>query len=243
MIVYADVFMLISSLVNGILLWLPGEIAGEHCSKGRLLLGVVFSVLYGVLCFVIEFYSLPVSLVWAYLQILIVYRRKTLVLWGVYLAVAFTLAGWQQAFLITETYALLLFLCGVVLVLKLSKRLLKFLRSQNLRRQVHIEMDGKVIEFEGYIDSGNRLSAAVLNKELATCLLGEQTVSDMQNLMQTKVQYRLCNCTTVSGNGMIPLFKPDLLTVNGKTSTLWVGINFMPMQEKMLLPQNELEVL
>ncbi len=242
MIVYVDVAIFVSVTINGFLLWLPGKIAGVRMKKSRFLFGVLFSVLYAAVCFFANIYSLPVSLLAAYIQIFIVYGKKTGILYGVYLLTPLTLSGWQQAFSATGVIALLLFVCGGMLSVKLAKILLKFIRTQNLKRNIHIQMGEISLDFEGYIDSGNRMSVAVLNKELAVCLLGEKTVSDMQNFAETKVKYSVRPCTTVSGNGIIPLFKPDVLTVNGKKSKLMVGINFMPMHEKMLLPQNELEV-
>lgn len=242
MIVYVDVALIISFMVNGLLLWIPGKIAGVQCKKCRLVCGAFFSVLYAAVCYFADFFSVPVSLVTAYIQIRIVYDRKTAVLYGVYLLMGFTLSGWQQAFSTTGVVALLLFVCGVLLSIKVAKLVFKFVRTQNLRRNIHIQMGNVSLEFEGYIDSGNRLSVAVLNKEIAEHLLGEKAVSDMQNLLETTVEYAVRTCTTVSGSGMIPVFKPDLFTVNGRQSKLLVGINFMPMHEKMLLPQNELEV-
>lgn len=243
LIVYVDVALVLSLFLNGTLVWLPGKLMGVKTTPVRMVLGTLTGVLYGVVCFITDYYRIWLSVGVAYVQMRISYPQKQGVLMLAKIASAILLAGWQQTFSVAGVTSLMLFVAGVYALRLLWKKIHGFIRTEKLYRKIQIGVNGNSLEFMGYIDSGNRLSVAVLSEQTAISLLGEKLVADMREMENTKaLNYRLLPCTTVSGEGFIPVFKPDFMKIDGKKSNMQVGINFMPMQEQMLLPKNVLEV-
>lgn len=244
LIVYIDTAIALSFMVNGFLLWLPGRVLRVKTKLYRRLLGATLGVLYSGLCFIFDFYQLWMSLLVAYMQIWAVYPKKHIPLFCTYLLTAMILSGWQYMFSAQGSLALMLFVLGGVALLFVAKKLFMYVRADKMYRNVTVCIGGKYVEITGYIDSGNRLPVAVVDAETAMSLVGAENVSDMKNLRQSKnFRYRLLPCTTVSGEGVIPVFRPDAFMIDGMKSDVQIGVNFMPMKEKMLLPKKVLEVL
>ena len=244
LIVYLDTAILVSYIVNGFVLWLPGKLLHIKTKIYRRMLGATLGVLYSGLCFMLNFYQLWLSVCVAYLQIVVVYPKKHLALFGTYLLTAITLAGWQQLFSLKGIFSLMLFGAGGFVGLTVAQKAVLYIRTSKMYRKVNIRVGERNVEFSGYIDSGNRLSVAVVDEDTAVRLIGEDCVADMKKYRQSEtVRYRFLPCTTVSGEGLIPVFKPDEFEIEGIKSDMQIGVNFMPMHEKMLLPKSVLEVL
>ena len=244
LIVYIDTAIALSFMVNGFLLWLPGRLLRVKTKLYRRLLGAILGVLYSGLCFIFDFYQLWMSLLVAYMQIWAVYPEKHISLFCTYLLTAMILSGWQYMFSAQGSLALILFVLGGVALLFVAKKLFMYVRADKMYRNVTVCVGGKYVEITGYIDSGNRLPVAVVDAETAMSLVGAENVLDMKNLRQSEnFRYRLVPCNTVSGEGLIPVFRPDAFMIDGMKSDVQIGVNFMPMQEKMLLPKKVLEVL
>ena len=244
LIVYIDTAIALSLMVNGFLLWLPGRLLRVKTKLYRRLLGAILGVLYSGLCFIFDFYHLWMSLLVAYMQIWAVYPEKHISLFCTYLLAAMILSGWQYMFSVRGGLALMLFVFGGIALLFGAKKLFMYVRADKMYRNVTVSVGGKYVEITGYIDSGNRLPVAVVDAETAVSLVGAENVLDMKNLRQSEnFRYRLVPCNTVSGEGLIPVFRPDAFMIDGMKSDVQIGVNFMPMQEKMLLPKKVLEVL
>lgn len=226
MIVYLDIAFVINFLINGMLLFLTGSIFKCRIKALRLILGSLFGAAYYIMCLILDKRSVLASVCIAFIEVLIAYKEKTLTLTLTFMVNAVVLAGILNLFYVKEIVLALLFPISAMVIYYMSQQLIARLKLSKLERKIEIGVGNRKVILDGFVDSGNQLSVAVINKNTAKYLLG-----DIENLRCDTLR-----CATVNGRGYMPVFKADYVKIDGKMCDLKIGIVNEKLSFEALLP-------
>ena len=253
--IYVDSLFLLSLFTDYLLCLITGRFCGLYLKRIRYFMAALFGAVYSVCVFLpgLSFLAMPVmELVSAGIMGLIAFGGETRLFrcMGVFLAVSATFGGavWALTLHAGETPKMdmrLLFLCfaGCYLGLSLVSRM-KLKKSDKHTVTVELRLAERKACFTALVDTGNCLSdpvtgAAVMivsPRALSSLFPGEQDilklhepVEMMERAAQSPVlggRLRLLPYKALSGEGMLPVFRPDEVMVEGKTRAgLLVGIS------------------
>ena len=235
MLIYIDVAFLLNFVLDFGLLIVSGLVLHKKIRIIRLISGGVIGAFYHTLSLFFSIDNVILSLVLAFFQIFVAYKDSRLNLTIVYIISATITAGVMNAFDKNDFLYGVLFLLTIFTIPILARILYLKIAISKLERKVHIKVGEKSITLTGLIDSGNELNVAVIGKRQATILLGENELLNM--IEKREGNYILIPCITVNGQSTIPVFKPDLFTVDGKAVMIDVAVTEEAI-DKVLLPSN-----
>jgi stage II sporulation protein GA (sporulation sigma-E factor processing peptidase) len=253
--IYIDSLFVLSLFTDYLLCLVTGRFCGLYLKRSRYLLAALFGAVYSVCVFLpgMSFLALPVmELVSAGIMGLIAFgaEERLLRCMGVFMAVSATFGGAVWALTLhagagPKVDFKLLFacfaLCYVVLGIISRTRI-----SKAQRRTVHVELmlSGRKANFLALVDTGNCLIDPVSGAEVmiaaprallplfphwAGLLETKDPVALVEESAQDSdfpVKLRLLPYKNLSGDGLLPVFRPDEVRVDKKVRQgLLVGIS------------------
>jgi len=253
--IYIDSLFFLSLFTDYLLCLITGRFCGLYLKRLRYLLSALFGAVYSVCVFLpgLSFLALPVmELVSAGIMGLIAFGGEARLFRciGVFLALSCTFGGliWALTLHAGNAPAVdlkLLFVCFALCYTALglfSRTKLKNPGRQTVR--VELVLDERSTKFLALVDSGNCLTdpvsgAAVMivsPRALKPLFPGQRemlTISDPVELAaraalcpELKGRFRLLPYKNLSGEGLLPVFRPDAVMVQGKLRPgLLVGIS------------------
>ncbi len=236
MIVYIDIVAITNLCLNACLLWSVGLIFREKIVWYKILFGAAVGAGYQILCMLLGIRYISLSIAAAFLQILIAYKKRHLFLTIGYISAACVVGGILFLFPQEANGLIFIFLAACIFIIYIARMFEAKIRMGRLKKQVEIGVKERYIRLEGYVDSGNKLKIAVINAQAAEYLLGRDALLCMQEL-RAGFDYTLVLCRTVSGEGMIPAFRPDYMRIDGVEVNLKVGVAFESVSDEVLLPR------
>lgn len=243
--IYIDSLFLLSLFTDYLLCLISARFCGLYLRRKRYLLAALFGAAYSVSVFLpgMGFMALPVmELAAAAFMGLIAFggEERLFRCIAVFLAVSATFGGvvWALSMKLGETPAIdlrLLFGCfaGCYIILSLISRT-KLKRAENHIASVEMRLGENSAFFRALLDSGNCLadpvtgasvmlvSPRVLRPLFPDCaalfdIKDPVELVELWNTMpEIKIRLRLISYSSVGGSGLLPLFRPDSVTVDGK---------------------------
>lgn len=236
MIVYLDIAAAMNFLLNGCLLWTVGLVFRQKIIWYRVVLGAALGAAYQVICLVFDLQYISLSVLAAFLQVSVAYKKQRAAATIGYIGAACAVAGIMFLFPQTGFVMAVAFALGCLAVVYLARFFESKLKINKLKKKVEIGAGGRCVFLEGYVDSGNKLQIAVINSKTAEYLIGREAVLCMKE-MRTGFDYTCVPCRTVSGDGLIPVFQPDFVKIDGALCDLKVGVAFEAFSDDVLLPR------
>lgn len=132
-----------------------------------------------------------------------------------------------EVYVNVSAFTLVLFALSAYLLMLLFSRVFKLRRGEELSR-LKITLSGKTAEMTALFDSGNRLTdpitgarVIVVSLESVKALVPQDIFSkngDISLAEGTELERRVCAVpfSALSGNGVLPAFRPDKVEINGK---------------------------
>ena len=244
-VIYVDSLFALSLLTDYLLCLAAARVCGLYLRRGRYLLAALFGAVYAVAVFLpgLGFLALPVmELAAALVMGLIAFggEERMLRCVGVFLAVSATFGGavWAIALrrgALPAPDPLLLIGCFLGCYLTLS--LIAYTRRTRSERRLaraELRLGQATASFSALVDTGNCLrdpltgagvmvaSPRALSPLFEDCagLLSTpdpvELVTAADAVPTLKWRLRLLSCTTVGGGGLLPVFRPDAVTVDGR---------------------------
>lgn len=251
--IYIDSLFLISLIIDYLLCLVTGRFCALTLRRRRYVLAALFGAVYSVCVFLprMSFLALPVmELACAFFMGLIAFgcEARLLRCVGVFLAVSATFGGavWtltlhgEGLVLDPVLLVLLFFLCYGFL--SLVSRMKNHKAAQGLCT-VELRLNGRAVRFPGLRDTGNCLCdpysgapvliaapgalAALFGEYSALLELdGVELVSALESLPACPVRLRLISYSSIGGGGLLPVFRPDKVKLDGEERPgLVVGIS------------------
>ncbi len=246
-VIYLDSLFLLNTLADYLLCLCTGRICGLVLRRWRYLAAAVFGGLYAAAVWLpgLRFLDLPAARLGSGLIMgLIAFSgeshplRCALVLLPVGAAFggtlwAVSLAGGGGVTLSLRTLGLSFGICwGLLSLLLRAKKLM----TERKRVRVRVRFLGRETEFFALVDTGNSLSDPVTGRHVLVAgnralrplfredsVLFEQLppVELLEALGQTALagRFRLLPYSNLSGSGLLPVFRPDGLQIDGKENT------------------------
>ena len=241
--IYLDVLLLQSLYVNYFLLRAAARVTHTPLRFARCLLVSAGSSLFSLLIFLLKLTAAAATVSLAFG----IQHGRWLGQFGCFFGCSFLLAGlllavcstanqgfatWSNScfYLDFSLFQLILFTALAYLLLHLCDFFRGRRHHTDEHFQVLIRLGGRTAVLEGMADTGNNLTdlfsgrpVIVCGKQSLEALLSGSSVEQLQG-------YRLHPCTTVTANGLLPLFRPDeicirnLSTGKSRTADGMVGI-------------------
>lgn len=236
-VIYLDRLFLLNLLIDYLLCLVSARVCGLVLRRRRYLLAALLGALYAVGVMLPGLSALarpPGQLVSAALMAAIAFGReeKALRCTAVFLAVsaafggavwAISLAGGRPA-LDLRVLALAFALCyaGTTLLFRGTARL-----PDRPRSEIRLRLNGRESRFMALVDTGNRLCDPVSGAEvmlasphaLAPLFPGADLGADPVDLLRQPAlagRFRLLPYRAVGARGMLPVFRPEALSVDGR---------------------------
>ena len=243
--IYIDSLFLLSLVTDYLLCLVTGRFCGLYLKRLRYFLAALFGAVYSVLVFLpgLSFLALPVmELVSAGFMGLIAFggEKRLLRCMGVFLAVSATFGGavWALTLHAGESPGLdirLLFLCFALcyVVLSLISRA-RLVKAEGKTVHVELKLDERVAAFRALVDTGNCLTdpvtgAAVMvvsPRALLPIFPGAREILEIRDAVEFMEKagkapelhgrIRLLPYRNIGGDGLLPVFRPDEVRVEGK---------------------------
>jgi stage II sporulation protein GA (sporulation sigma-E factor processing peptidase) len=243
--IYIDSLFLLSLFTDYLLCLVTGRFCGLYLRRWRYLVAAIFGAVYSVCVFLpgLSFLALPVmELASAAVMGLIAFggEKRLLRCIGVFLAVSATFGGlvWALTLHAGEMPRLdlrLLFICFALCYLALSIfARAKLNHAEGNIVHVQLKMGERVAKFRALVDTGNCLtdpvsgagvmvvSPAVLvtlfphSRDVLECPDAVELMERAGRSDELAGKLRLLPYTNISGAGLLPVFRPDELRVEGK---------------------------
>ncbi len=239
--IYLDVLLLQSLYVNYFLLRAAARVTHTPLRFARCLLVSAGSSLFSLLIFLPALpllLQLLLKLTAAAVTVSLAFgiqRGRWLGQFGCFFGCSFLLAGlllavcstanqgfatWSNScfYLDFSLFQLILFTALAYLLLHLCDFFRGRRHHTDEHFQVLIRLGGRTAVLEGMADTGNNLTDLFSGRPVIVC--GEQSLEAL--LSGSSVEqlqgYRLLPCTTVTANGLLPLFRPDEICIRNLSS-------------------------
>lgn len=253
--IYIDSLFFLSLFTDYLLCLISGRFCGLYLKRFRYLMAALFGAAYSVCVFLpgLSFLALPImELVSAGIMGLIAFggEERLLRCIGVFLALSATFGGvvWALTLHAGAAPALdlrLLFVCFTLcyVVLGIISRT-KLKKAEGGTVQAELTLGDRKSRFRALVDSGNCLSDPVTGATvmivaphaLLPLFPGSRELLEIKNpveLVEKSAQaqdfpakLRLLPYSNIGGEGLLPIFRPDEVRVNGKPRQgLVVGIS------------------
>lgn len=271
--IYADILVTINLAVDYLLLFAAARIAGAEYRRLYGLLGAAVGALYSLIilfdlpAFVLGATRLAVSS----LMVLITFEKRNfsefIRLLFIFYICSFLFSGFMMlinSFLHADSFfagngiiyfefsAVGIVLSGTAafLVTELLRRLFRRGEPEGTCH-IRIFYGGKSAVLKGFTDTGNDLSDPFTGAPVAVCraaslasvLSKEMLSAENDYTLSTDLGMRLVPCKTVSGNVLIPAFRPDklILDMNGtryEAEEILIGLSRYAPENTLILGRN-----
>lgn len=272
-VIYADILVTINLAVDYLLLFAAARIAGAEYRRLYGLLGAAVGALYSLIilfdlpAFVLGATRLAVSS----LMVLITFGKRNfsefIRLLFIFYICSFLFSGFMMlinSFLHADSFfagngiiyfefsAVGIVLSGTAafLVTELLRRLFRRGEPEGTC-SIRIFYGGKSAVLKGFTDTGNDLSDPFTGAPVAVCraaslasvLSKEMLSAETDYTLSTDLGMRLIPCKTVSGNVLIPAFRPDklILDMNGtryEAEEILIGLSRYAPENTLILGRN-----
>lgn len=272
-VIYADILVTINLAVDYLLLFAAARIAGAEYRRLYGLLGAAVGALYSLIilfdlpAFVLGATRLAVSS----LMVLITFEKRNfsefIRLLFIFYICSFLFSGFMMlinSFLHADSFfagngiiyfefsAVGIVLSGTAafLVTELLRRLFRRGEPEGTCH-IRIFYGGKSAVLKGFTDTGNDLSDPFTGAPVAVCraaslasvLSKEMLSAENDYTLSTDLGMRLVPCKTVSGNVLIPAFRPDklILDMNGtryEAEEILIGLSRYAPENTLILGRN-----
>ena len=253
MTVYIDLYILTNLILNYIILRITKFIIKSQTSNVRLLVSSILGTLVSVLILLPQFNFLTYGtckILLCAIMVLTAYGKlgtntflKTTV---VFFFVSFLIGGCGFALFesgLNETVYILILSTGLsYLILNTVISIFeKYFKFDRLTHTLTIKMFEKEITTDCFYDTGNNLKDPVtkapviivsyeilreiLPQKLATDLENQQDILKIYSTNNLKIKLKLIPFHTISDNGFILGFVPDMVLIDGKSTNAIVGIS------------------
>ncbi len=239
--IYIDVLLVQSLYVNYLLLRATSRLTHSPLSRVRCALAATIGSGFSFLIFLPP---LPVwmqvlcKLVTAAAIVTMAFGRRNLYRWlrqaASFFCCSFLLAGlllaltsqtsqgfatWGNSFWYVDfsLLQLILFTALAYLGLHLYERMHGRNRRTDGEYQVVVRMGEKTVILEGLADTGNRLRDAFSGLPVIVCAKAELAALWGESPLESLTGYRLLPCSTVTAEGLMPLFRPDEICIQRRS--------------------------
>lgn len=122
---------------------------------------------------------------------------------------------------------LILFTIAAYCLLTAAQRIYQRMHTARGTYRVQIRYRRHTAEMEGLADTGNSLTDFLTGRPVVIC--GRDALSDMlpEDLERPVRGFRLLPCKTVSGSGLIPVFRPDEVVIYEEGSGLYRKVDVL----------------
>jgi len=248
-IVYIDTLFIINLYVNFFLIKACGALLHRKVSTLRCVLGAAaggISSLVILLPSLPMLVNMPIKLGIGAVLVLIVFGRErfiknavvflviNVVFAGVMLILSFFLSPFNMIYNNGTVYfnisflALLFFTAAAYYLIRVLRYLLDVKFNADKVYSVVFEYGGERRELSAFADSGNTLTDFFTGKPVIICdkstcknLFPDFDLSQYEHVKSL----RILPFSTISGSGLIPIFKPDSVKIEGKSVDVMLGIS------------------
>ncbi|MBQ2897422.1 MAG: sigma-E processing peptidase SpoIIGA [Clostridia bacterium] len=238
---YIDTFLLNNFIINYTLIFFSLKTSKLEINRLRI---IIVSILAAIISLPLMFsyryifilFKITAPLLMCYYSVDKISLKQTIKLVAVFWIYALILSGIFAAinlpgnlFTVKDakygTVAYAEICLAIFILYLLCKYILKFLSRQFLIKDaykaVKISYNNKSITLIGFYDSGNNLVDKKTN--LPVFIVSKRCLKDFFNLQTSPTDY--IQCTTVLGTGVMPVIKPDSITVDGIIANAIIGIS------------------
>ena len=237
-IIYLDLHFLVNLLADYLIALCAAMVCGLRLKRLRYLLSALVGALYAVAAVLLEnsiLSSAAFKLIFAFLMALIAYggEKQALRCTGVFLGISALFAGLVQAVggsISLKALLLSFALCygGMKLFFKDAGKM-----PEKKRVEIQLELMGEQVRFMALADTGNCLTDPIsgmavmlacphalkgLFKEDAPLLEleGRELLELSADFPRLRGKFRLLPYKSVGGSGMLPVFRPDRIVLDGR---------------------------
>lgn len=254
MVVYADVLIILNLYINFFLIKSTALITRRDISAKRCVAAALIGALGALVILLPELPFLVTMLIKLAMGALITFAAfgkqnpsDFAVCALFFLVISFTYAGimmalwtfaapfgmvWSNgtAYFDIPIAALALFTAAAYLIVKLARTFSDNRLHCNKLCRVKIAANGAEATLSGLSDTGNEACDVFSGKPVLICELSKALPvipSDIRDYLggKTPEGIRLIPCSTVTGNSLIPVFKPDSVTIDGKEAHALIGVS------------------
>ncbi len=256
MTVYADILILINTYVNFFVLLVTSALLRLHTPIWKMIIGAIIGGVASLIILLPkqnEFISCAIHLLLAFIIILVSFGITTVRIMlkrlAFFFAASFIFSGSIYCFwlafkpdrLIINNSVIyfdisafeLIIASGIIYGMVMLVRLFCGGFNKNERKTVKLDLihNGKRITYNCLIDTGNMLRdcftdmpIAVVDKSISHALEIDFFNADDMSIISNKIRYIPFN--TVGESGLMPVFKPDLIKVDGKEKNdILIGVS------------------
>lgn len=262
MTVYIDVLIVLNLYINFFLIRSTSLITRRECSSKRCLLAAFIGSLGSLVILLPELPFFAVALekiILGGFMVLAAFGRQRLVDYAVsalfFLVVSFSFAGLMMALWtfiaplgMVFTNGIAYFDIPLVAVAAFTAaayftvKLVRYFADKRLHCNkictVKITVNGTEITLRGLCDTGNGLCDIITGKPVIICSvesLGNVAPRSVLDFFRGMVsdEIRLIPLKTISSEALLPIFKADKITIDGKSASALIGVTPNPMQPEI----------
>lgn len=244
--VYLDVLFVLDFIIDYLILYSVGKVSGVRISRIKLVLAAIFGASFSVASlFIKDLAALPFALLSAYVTVGISFGftkwKMLLLFWGI--SAAFGGMVFAVGYITDKTLVISLKTLAIATGVSYAIMIFAFRRQATgttKREQVKVNIlhSGKEVEFYALVDSGNSLCDPITNTPV---LIAE--LDAVRPLFQGEILKTLEKCSydrvilngegtfrpipfmTVGCRGVLPAFRGERVTVNGRERHLFVAVS------------------
>ncbi|MBR5479107.1 MAG: sigma-E processing peptidase SpoIIGA [Clostridia bacterium] len=244
--VYLDVLFVLDFIIDYLILYSVGKVCGGVILRWRLVLSAVLGAVFSVISLLLpQVYTLPFMLFSAYVMVGISFGFKKWKLLLVFFGISAAFGGMvfavgyitgRSLVISLKTLAIATVASYIIMVFAFKRRATGTTKREQVK--VKILHKGKKAEFYALVDSGNTLCDPITNTPVliaeldAVYSLFEDGILKTlkkcqcdQVILKGEGMFRPIPFTTVGGRGILPAFKGDMVTVNGKERHVLIGVS------------------